>query len=63
MDIYIYLRYWNNVDDELELDMDVLDDLCGEVPLNRVIFIVPLDQARTRAFARSRRNAFCRPPR
>jgi hypothetical protein len=23
-------RYWNNIDSELELDMDVLDDLSGE---------------------------------
>ena len=23
-------RYWNDVDEELELDMDVLDDLSGE---------------------------------
>ena len=24
------VKYWNNIDQELELDMDVLDDFCGE---------------------------------
>jgi hypothetical protein len=24
------VNYWNNIDSELELDMDVLDDICGE---------------------------------
>ncbi len=24
------VRYWNNIDTELELEMDVIDDLCGE---------------------------------
>ncbi len=24
------MNYWNNIDSQLELDMDVLDDLCGE---------------------------------
>lgn len=24
------VKYWNDIDNELELDMDVIDDLCGE---------------------------------
>ena len=24
------VKYWNSVDEDLELDMDVLDDLAGE---------------------------------
>lgn len=29
--------YWNNIDSQLEVDMDVLDDLCGEAEEVRVL--------------------------